>query len=398
MIFLFITLSLGTILKVPMGGSFYNLQFSELILMLLFFIICLKTWKKGTIRKPSGFKMIFYVLWFLCFIYSIIDFYWSSSAMTSLTGSLVLFYGLIGFMVAEHFYSINPNSFIIANRILIISLFVQLLINMASLIHSYGDAFYQIKHQSSTLIGDSNFIAFYFTFTFLYELIAKNKRWLFYTLICLFAVVLTLSRGAIISIVVSLAIYLVLIIFNRNIKKSGSIISIGTLGLLFYLFINYTTPGMALWSGLNEGLGSHTIYARNILWDEAIAQIQQNPFGHGVIWIDDPHNIALRAWRDLGLGFGTIFLLLIAYPLYNIFRLRTLRFSNKSIAVLIGYLSVFVHAMVEPFYLSTTSIIWVVMLISFLEKTIKEEKLLVKQNAISQVKKSIKIGKYRIVK
>lgn len=194
-----------------------------------------------------------------------------------------------------------------------------------------------------------------------------------FTTVNLIGVILTISRGAIVSLVVCLALYLITLIFNRKVKKIKSLIGVAALAFGFYLFIRFTIPGMELWDGLAGGVKANSVGTRQILWGEAIREIGEKPFGNGIIWRNDPHNIILKSVRDLGVWFGVIFLFLISYPLFNVLRLEVFRRTNKSIAILIAYLSIFIHSMIEVFYFTNTSIIWVVFVLSFLNKTLKEE-------------------------
>jgi O-antigen ligase len=160
------------------------------------------------------------------------------------------------------------------------------------------------------------------------------------------------------------------------------------LGALFLYFINFTNAGIQLWFGLQYGIHASSVGTRQVLWSQAIQQINEQPFGNGVIWRNDPHDIVLKSFRDLGILFGAIFLLMIFYPTSYILRFKLFTTSRKSVAILIAYLSVMIHSLIEIFYLTSTSIIWVVMVLTYLSVTLKNEK---------KVKNTIKNSKQQIV-
>lgn len=368
-------LSLGALFPVSLGSLVYNVHYVELWLIFIFIMLFLKSWREGITLQKSGFNRAYYILFSLCFLYSILIFYWSDQGMSMFAGSLSLFYGLIAFGSANYFYSKNLKIFPIANRILIISLFIQLLVNMASGIASNNMSFYEMKEQSTTLLGGSNYIAFFFTFGLLYEFISKEKRWVLFTIINLAGVMLTISRGALVSIAVSVLMYFFIMLLNKKMNKVKAFLSLTLLFLGFFLFMNYTVPGKELWFGFQGGaVVTSSVDSRTFLWEDTINQIKEQPFGNGITWKDSPHNVLLTAFRDLGVVFGSLYILLISYPLVYFLRPKTFALSNKSIALLIAYLSVFVHSLVEIFYFNTTSIIWTVTVLAYINKTINDEK------------------------
>lgn len=367
-------ISLGELFPISTGGLVYNVDWVEIGIMITFITLCIKSWEKGLTLHMTGFKQIYLILFFSCFLYSILTFYWSDLGLSVLVGSLSLFYGMIAFIIGENYYHKNDRIYPIANRILVTSLLIQLVYNMASGA-IYGMDFYAMKQQSTTLLGNSNYIAFFFSFGLLYELIAKEKGWKLFSVINLCGVVLTMSRGAILSIIVSLLIYFLVSIFNKKIKKTHIVISLALISLVFFLFINYTIPGKELMIGLQYGSTvTSSFSSRTILWNDTIEQIKSQPFGIGINWRDAPHDVMLTAFKDLGIVFGSVYILLLAYPLFYFLNPKIFKRSNKSLAVLIAYLSVFVHSMLEIFYFNNTSLIWTVMTLTYINKIIGDEK------------------------
>jgi hypothetical protein len=330
----------------------------------------------GTKLHLSKAKGMFYLCYFLCFIYSIFTYYWSDLGISVIAGSINLFFGLVTFLLAEYCFKYNPDSFITANRILIISLLIQLALSMffgvelkpADLETEYND-FYSFKVTATTLLGDSNYIAFFFGFGLLYEFIAKEKGWILFVISNLLGIMLTISRGAIISIACAFFVYLYIMLLNSKVKMITKLIifcnSILLLGSFFFFF-QYTEVGITFWNGLLLGLGDSSMNSRQYLWDEAITQITLQPFGIGIVTVNIPHNVILTSIRSLGVLFGTIYLLLLSFPVFYLLKCSISHLSNKGLAALIAYLSVFIHSMVEVFFFDTESIIWSAIIISFI--------------------------------
>lgn len=368
-------LSLGSLFPFSFGGLIYNVHYVELWLILTFIALMIKAWKEGLPVTKSGYKQIFYVLFFLCFIYSISIYFWSNQGMSILAGSLSLLYGLMAFFLADYYFNKKPSILPIANRILTTSLLIQLIFNMNKVEMDFGVmGFYEMKEYSTTLLGSSNYISFFFTFGLLYEFIAKDKRWVLFSFLNLIGVILTISRGAIVALVVAIFMYFLIMLFNKRFKKSTAIFSLTLLFFAFFLFTKYTIPGKELLLGFQGGaVVVNSADSRALLWNSTMDQIKENPFGNGVTWKDSPHNVFLTAYRDLGVIFGSVYLLLLSYPLFHFLRPRTYTYSNKAIALLVAYLSVFIHSMVEIFYFNTTSIIWTVTVLAYINKMIFDE-------------------------
>lgn len=377
-------LSLGVFVAIPLGGASYSLRYVEILLIILLFFIGIKNLNKDSKIKLSNGEKINYTLFFMFFLYSLMTFFWSSKPTTALSGSIVFFFALLALVVSNYYLSRDPKIFVVANRIFIFSLFVQISFSMYQVIGAHGLHFYALKESSNTLIGNSNAVSFYFTFSLLFEFISKEKKWGIFTLINAIGLALTLSRGAFVTLAICLVIYLLISLFSKKIKIAQILVTISVMGILFYLFIQYTAPGIELWSGLQNGLSANSVGTRQNLWSDSLKQIIQKPYGDGVIWENDPHNIIIRVTRDLGVLFGPIFIVIIGYPLYYFIKISTYQFSNKSIAVLIAYLSIFIHAMIEIFYLTSHTIIYTIFVLTYLNKLIRNEKKLLAERKEKQ--------------
>lgn len=163
-ILLFLAISLGQVALISFGGASYQLGYGEITLTLILFIMLIRSYKNKNEIRMSRHNLIYYILWFTCFIYSFLEYFWSDQPYTALSGSLTFIFGFMAMIIANYYLTKNDKIFLVAFRILIISLFIQLLINMSDVIKIGGFSFYAAKNYATTLLGDSNNISFYFTF------------------------------------------------------------------------------------------------------------------------------------------------------------------------------------------------------------------------------------------
>lgn len=372
-IFIFITLSMGALYSIPLGSSLYTIYYVEIGILLVLLGLVISKLKDNLVFKVTKYEKIGIILWGGCIVYSLLTYYWSTESNTALTGFIVLTFGFITIFISNYHLKSNADLFLVGMRVLNVILLIQLMYNMIPILSVSGLNFYSLKIHADTLIGNSNYVSFYFTFGLLLEFIGKEHKWMFFSLIYLLGLIMTMSRGGIITLILCLIIYFLIIFFNRKTKKMASIISLCLLFGAFLLFIKFSEPGVQLWEGLMTGLNASSVGTRSTIWNNALENIKNNPLGNGIVWIDDPHNIILRSLRDLGLFFGSIFIILIIYPIRYFFNATLFKLSNKSLAVLIAYLSVFIHSMIEIFYLTSISIIWVVLVLTYLNISIRKD-------------------------
>ena len=365
--------------------------------MLLFLVTVVKSIKKGFTLESSNINKTMYIGWFVVFIYSMLTTYWSGMGLTPLAGSLSLFFGFICFLLADHYIPKHKNSYLLGSRILLIIMLFQLSMNMLQ-VQSMQLDYYSFKTYSNTLMGNSNYLSFYFSFFLLYELIAKNKRWIIYSLLSLIGLLLTISRGAIIALALTLVVYFLISLINRQMSKIKALFTLIFILIGFSVFTNYTNVGKEFWFSLQYGLEATSVGAREQLWAEARNVISNNPFGIGVIWRDDPHNIFFSAYRSLGVLVGTLYLFLLSFPLLYFINPKIVRYSNKALALLIAYLSIFIHSMVEIFYFTSASIIWTVITLSFISKTMREEMKAINSKTNDSIQPKETLVKKRLLK
>ncbi len=373
-ILLFLAISLGKVYTISFGNLQYNIQAVELLLVFYSLIVFLKMKQKNMKFNFSKNESYFYIAWFLVFFYSILTFFWTDQGVSVLSGSLSLFYGLLAFFVSSYYFNTNRNALLNGNRILIISLLIQVSINIFLGLQAVEIGFYGIKHNSTTLLGNSNYIAFFFSFVMIMELISKQKKWQLYLLLSVTGVVLTLSRGTIFSIIFVLLLYFIFACSNKNIKAFNAILNILLAVTIFSFLLFYTTPGIEFRKALEEGLQTSSFQVRLDSWSFAFTQIIDNPLGNGIYWRNDSHNLILSSFKFLGIIFGVLYLTLLMLPIQILIHQKIKLMSRNLLALILAYISIFIHAMVEVFYFDTVSIIWVAFIFTAIFKVLKDEK------------------------
>lgn len=364
-IIIFLALSLGTAIAIPWGSVSYNLQYVQIVILIYFVLICLKKASRNQPFTMANADRRHWFLWLICFIYSLFTAGLASQPITALSGSISLFFVLIAVVTANHVLHDDPDIFITANRLFILSLFLQLAVNMFQISQTHGLSLYVLKSYSNTAIGNSNTISFYFTFAMFFELIAREKKWIIFTLMSAVGVVYTISRGAIVTIIICV---IVLLLINPRLKgnqKKKLVLSVLFVFAVMVAFLLFTVPGQVFLKNSENLLHSSAVSSRLYRWRDSIQQTLDNPLGNGIIWRNDPHNTILRAFKDLGIFIGPIFVFLVIYPFLLALKKGLKKLNQKALAVLIGYLSIFVHSMIDVFYISTTHLIYIVFIMAY---------------------------------
>lgn len=365
-VLIFISMSLGVLFEVSVGSMNYNFEFIEPALIAVFIYVIIHLWNKNKYHKMPGPLITMFFLLLIMFSYSLLTLSWTNYGLSVLPGSIVFFYGVISIFIANYYFQKNSNVYTIVSRIFVLIIIIQLFVNIYQGVDAGVTGFYDLKDYARTLIGKSNFISIFIAFDLIYEFISKDKHWVFFLLIDLVAIIFTISRGAIVTVVLALAVFFIIAMFNKNFNRKSILISISILILTFTIFMLSTSPGRELLKGLSAGLGANTVSTRQVLWKEAFSETIANPMGVGIVWRNDPHNFIFSSLRNLGFVFGTLYIMIIASPLFLLLHPIILRLSKKSIGLIIAYLSVFIHSFIEVFYFTKLSVSWSMFTIVFI--------------------------------
>lgn len=377
----FLLLSLGSIWAIPVLGFQYHITYVEIyiiFLLSLHFIFGFKTQ-----LKYSSTDLSYIIFLSGCFLYSLLVFFWSSAGLTILPGSLTIFWMLASYSVAI----IYRNQFVLyfykANRFLVVSITFQLLYTIFISTSFSASHYYALKAQSVTLMGASNFLSFFLVFVIIYEVVVRKKKWLFFSLLSFLGLFLTLSKAGFVSLFLGFIVVSLLIFFNKrsDVGKVKKNIFYGFLLLIVLMIaMSNTQFGMQLIQNTMYNISTPGA-GRFPLWESAIKSINSNFFGNGITYVDDPHNIILKAFRDLGLFTGLVYLLLISYPILRLINLKTtIRLSNEELALIGGYSSILIHALLEIFYFDTLSAIWTGVLLMIMNQTYHMSKKKIGEN------------------
>lgn len=139
-----LSLTLGTVYRVPLLGRGYLLQFAEIILIIGIIIIVIRTLFRGSIILYSNDAVLF--SWIFLVIWVITIFLWADDPLQHIGCTVALVEGLLTYIIAINLFYSALYSFQIAERLFTISLVVQLVINMWPILIDFGNglSFYSI--------------------------------------------------------------------------------------------------------------------------------------------------------------------------------------------------------------------------------------------------------------
>lgn len=389
-ILVFLALSLGVMFEIPIGPLRYQVDYSEIVLIVITFLVIIKLLNsnKAFIFKNYNRSLLFISSFLL--IYSLFSYTWSPYGLTSIPGATIFIYAILSIFVGSYYLEENSEVYIIAMRIFVLSIIIQLFYNFSVGLIQGVTGFYDLKDYAVTFIGKSNFISIFISFDLIYEFISREKYWKFFFVISLVALVATISRGAIVSVAIALAVYFIVGLLNININKKKLITNFLILFILFTIAMLFTEPGKTLLKGLQAGLGASTVSSRKLLWKESFIETLLNPLGVGIVWKDDPHNILFSALRNLGVISGPLYILVIISPLFILIHPKIRLLSRKTVAILISYLSVVVHAFIEVFYFTKISVIFTMFTLLYMYIVINKDIQLINNSFLSSYRKNIK--------
>ena len=377
-IIIFVAMSLGVLTELSIGPMIYKVDIIEPVLICIALGIVINLWNKNKFYKIPPLLLSLMAILTAIFLYSLVSVNWTSYGFSVIPGAMVFFYGIISLFIAYYYLEEKENIYIYASRIFVLLIIIQLFFNFSVGLSSGVTGFYDLKDFARTLIGKSNFISIFISFDLIYEFISKQKHWLFFFLIDLVAIIVTISRGAIVSLVLAIFLFFVIALFNKNFNKKNLLLSLGFLIVVATGFMLATSPGRELLKGLSSGLGASTVGTRQTLWKEAFNETLLNPLGVGIVWRNDPHNFLFSSLRNLGFVIGTIYIFLIASPFFLFVHPIILKLSKKSIAILVAYSSVFIHSFIEVFFFTKLSVTWTMFTLVFIFLVVRKDIISIK--------------------
>jgi len=346
---LMLCLNFGTIYTISLGTKKFNFSYSEFFLYI--FLLCFIFNKKLKIY----FKLNNYILFkFIFVIYIIFVNFWADSISANLSINYYFIVGLISyvfflniFIQTDSLYSKGLRIFGLALSLSIIFIF---LYNIIFVYNLFDVRFYELKKSISVPLGSSNFLALFLNFMFFYEIISKKKHWSGYSFIYILALLFTLSRGGYIAFFIGIFLLILFNIILMNNYKLGFIflfVFIISSLIIFYLsnnFFDLTTFS--------------SVFTRLEIWRDRINLFLQNPiFGSGYQYenITNSHNIILTLLSSYGIVGFLLCMVYFGNLILLSFKYYMKKFSYNSLKFLVPLLVVFIHSLIEPFFLSAES-------------------------------------------
>lgn len=360
---LLLSLTLGAAFPISLFGRQYNIQYAEITLIITLLVLLVwYLYNKLTIYHDDMIPLA----WFFLIVWTAISYIWAQDDIQHLGGLIAFFDGFIAYIVSINLLKISPNSFRTAQRLFTLSLVLQLAMNLltALTITNYGYSFYGMKAYAVTAMGKSNYIAIYLGFALLYEFSKKTKDSLFWGILAGMGLIMTLSRAGLLASGMAICFAIFMEIRKPYLRKI--VYTFCFLGVVI-IFIFLTPFGNTLTQAMTNLPAASSWLARQRLWSDAWGEFIIAPItGHGLQWKGDPHNIFLRALRDLGILGAVLCYAILLIPLVNLIRskkIKRLKFLkdfdvSEVSALFFAYLAILIHSFVEPFFFTSSSQIW----------------------------------------
>ncbi len=301
---------------------------------------------------------------------------WSTDGLRTLMYSAYLFEAYLTFIIASVYFRTAKDTRL-QNPLRLFGLILAMqVVWMASIgYRSVGLNPSVWKQYIVVPIGGSNFIAPFFEFIALYELVLKDTWWPIFSGIMFTGIILTMSRGGIISFLFVLALYLIIDVFGHRLVGGKRRVLSTVIAIFAISFV--------LWA-LREPLGnwfntlSSSFNDRIFLAKTALNAFNQRPFtgvGFGAfgVWggtyVRAPHNLWLQVLAETGIIGMSLLLVLFLVVGYSIFSSFTKRYIigeiRELMAVSIGFVAILLHSTMEPFLLDGVSSIWIAFILAW---------------------------------
>ncbi|MTD30767.1 O-antigen ligase family protein [Planomicrobium sp. YIM 101495] len=301
-----------------LGSSLLKYYIFALILMLLI------SYKSVYIRKYH----ILILAWFTIMVASIL---WSPLGLSSTVKNHIFAYiGMIGLFIAFTAVNFNKQFTLLLVKVSLISSF-----SLATLSIFFSEAYAGVEQrQVLTLFGvqidPNNLAAFHLVgFTIaVYYLIFEKKYKLFYLIILsinFLAILMTGSRGGLLSLTLVFLTSMIISFFLGNIK----VLLKQYTAVIIIIFSGFFLTMKFLSISIRERLFNFNSYEdgshRSIIWKVTWERIKENLFfGNG--WGNSPvvvHNTFLNMLNDVGLVGVSLFLFIFILLLLKIFRTKS---------------------------------------------------------------------------
>lgn len=315
-------------------------------------------------RKISGFifkNLLLYFI-FLNFIYALL----SAHVLNNIYHSIRILYWVLGSLSFYYLYSNEYLKFSSLRKMLVYTVIIGSLFTIALMMDSK-------EHQNAS--------AYLLLWCLPILLAFKQTLLLRITIfLAIVSIILTVKRGAILALVVSLIFYLigVLKISKSSISAKFKIISFGS------ILIGFTSVVLFfIWDKLSSRLEDTGGSGRDIMYQALVdkyfgSDLQELIFGYGINSVQEFTRLLFRSSQDnVGVGahsdwlqymfdfgiFGIIFMILLHYHFVKLLRFNSKNKTNIYPAILMSY-CIFLLTTIYSFILNTPDAIFFGIIIS----------------------------------
>ncbi len=292
--------------------------------------------------------------------------FWSVDMRRSVLSSADLMKGTLAFLICYNAFMCSKRDlFAVALRIFNLVLALQTGWVVWRAFTELGAlSYFGLKDGIVTPMGLSNFIAVFFEFGIVYEVLTRRRGWLPFSLINLSALLLTLSRGALAALAMTLIVGAALAALLPGQRKA----SLALLGVLAAAVVGLVATPLGQFIIEAFGTVSRSATARMALWQSALEAASHAPLtGVGFGTFESvgenrhTHSLPFELLSGTGVfGFGLFVFAMAAIVVkafaeaLNEHRTREDRRENLALALaLFGILS---HSLIEPFFLGRSAI------------------------------------------
>lgn len=363
-VILMFSLTLGKVFLIPLFGRGYSFQFAEIIILIGLIIFTVHILLKKPIILFSNDLVI--LLWVFLIMWTIAGTFWVKDYLKHWGVTIWLIDGFLTYIIIVNVLYFSPRSFQIAERLFIIGLVVQLIINVYPFLAGRTTTildFYSFKRHAITMMGNSNYIAIFLEFSLIFELVKKSRNYFIFVLLAVIGLTITLSRTGLLILLIFIPFIFLMEMKRLKYKKVFLMFIVFFLIVLFIFkfmvpFVNVLQISLDKESLLKSFISRKGLM-RNSFYDFTEAPL----IGSGLRWEDDPHNIILRIMSNLGIIGGIPFFIILLIPIkrliHYILKKPNYQFMLDARACLVAYLVIFLHSMLEPFFMGVASQIWI---------------------------------------
>lgn len=354
-----VSLAAGAPLAIAASGRTLALGPADALILLL--VVTLPLWFRRL--PPPGVFVVFGTL-FVLWVWSSAVF-WSIDYRRSVLTAKAMLEAAVVFLAAWHVArGGQTRMFPLAIRSLNAVLAIQIVWAIWRGLTGPAQGFYALKNEVILPLGGNNFLAIFLEFGLLYELLSRRRWWLPCAALNATGIILTLSRGALLSSGIMLTLMSVVVLGVRG-QRKFSLIGIGTLTAAGAVLA--MTPALRILV-TSFNIVNRTAGSRLELWQDAWQAAAWRPMtgvGYGAYESigaqRDVHSLPLALLGETGTIGLALFSLAVLSVLIRVVAAAADRRTGprrpEALGVAAGLGVVLLHSLIEPFFLGF-SLVW----------------------------------------